>query len=45
MTTPEPRGTPAYSRVIIPMSAVERGTTDPYVDGLLVMHLAFLGLR
>jgi len=41
----DPNRPPTYSRVVIPMSAVERGTTDPYVDALLVMHLTFLGFR
>jgi len=43
MITPDPPG--AYSRILIPVSAVERGTTDPYVNALLVMHLTFLGFR
>ena len=36
---------PAYSRTVIPMHAIEQGTTDAYIDALLAMHLTFLGLR
>jgi hypothetical protein len=45
MITPATDATrpPTYSRIVIPLSAVERGTTDPYVDALLAMHLTFLG--
>ena len=35
---------PVYSRTIIPMYAIEQGTTDPYIDALLSMHLKLLGL-
>ena len=45
MTTPPlvPAGEPTYSRTVIPMHAVEQGTTDAYVDALLLMHLKLLG--
>ncbi len=33
-----------YSRTLIPMHAIEQGTTDPYIDALLGMHLKLLGL-
>jgi hypothetical protein len=45
MTTPalDPDGEPPYSRIVIPMRAIEQGVADDYVDALLWMHLKFLG--
>jgi len=45
MTTPAlvADGEPAYSRTVIPMRAIEQGTTDAYIDALFIMHLRFLG--
>lgn len=34
---------PVYSRTVIPMHAIEQGTTDAYIDALLVMHFKLLG--
>jgi len=36
-------GDPVYSRTVIPMSAIEQGTTDAYIDALLVLHFKLLG--
>jgi hypothetical protein len=36
---------PAYSRTVIPMHAIEQGTTDAYIDALFIVHLKFLGFR
>jgi hypothetical protein len=45
MTTPAlvADSEPAYSRTVIPMHAIEQGTTDAYLDALLAMHFKFLG--
>jgi hypothetical protein len=47
MTTPAfgATGTPVYSRIVLPMAAIEQGATDGYVDALFQMHLRFIGVR
>jgi hypothetical protein len=37
------QGDPVYSRTVIPMRAIEQGTTDAYIDALLVMRFKLLG--
>jgi hypothetical protein len=47
MTTPGlgASDTPVYSRIVIPMWAIEQDRTDEYVDALFRMHLRFLGVQ
>jgi len=40
-----PGGEPTYSRIVIPMHAIEQGASDAYLDALLAMHLRLLGFR
>jgi hypothetical protein len=46
MTTPGlgVSDTPVYSRIVIPMCAIEQDRTNEYVNALFAMHLRFLGL-
>ena len=46
MTTPgrAPGDPPTYSRIVIPMAAIEQDRMDDYADALLAMHLRFMGL-
>jgi hypothetical protein len=47
MTTPASglNDAPIYSRIMIPMAAIEQSRTDEYIDTLFAMHLKLLGFN